>query len=281
MTESRLVWALIFLVTCLLPGHSESSDQRAGNGRRVGTDSIPPDGTFAMDNTLSPTVRASIHRSAKRMGSYQENLPSQLLIPGLYGADELPRGAEGRWYAMTIAGARVSMAPVRVHLRKAPNVRKTGDPNMPGAWVDANSQDSVLFMVRKGPWERRGRFPTWFLGHARFSPGKKLPLPSPLSKRWSIIASKARSFPQNGGWAYEIIVRDGATLRSQVLGSWMLGVSPEIQWIGDLDGDGRLDIFVSDDSSETGSRSWTLYLSTKSKGRQVFGTAASFKTPGC
>ena len=80
---------------------------------------------------------------------------------------------------------------------------------------------------------------------------------------------------------YEIHVRDRVTSRSQKLGGWQLGVSPDIQWIGDLDGDGRLDMFVFDDSDESGSVSWTPPLVRLDKYDSLFEMAARFGTPGC
>ena len=280
MSVGCAICVLITLLVYLQSAHSESIGPHRSGGE-ANSDSIPPDAPFARDSTLSPSVRAAIARSARRMDAYQEHLLSQMLIPGLFSADELPSSVEGAWHALTIVGSRVSLVPVQVRLRRAPNRRATGDPSIPGAWVETDIQDSILFIVRRGPWVRRAAVPTWFLGHARFSPGQRALLPAPFGKRWSIFASKEIRFPPSGTMGYEIHVRDRVTSRSQKLGGWQLGVSPDIQWIGDLDGDGRLDMFVFDDSDESGSVSWTLYLSSRTKGDSLFEMAAWFGTPGC
>jgi hypothetical protein len=56
--------------------------------------------------------------------------------------------------------------------------------------------------------------------------------------------------------------------------------SPEIRWIGDLDGDSRPDIYLFDDTSETGSKSWELYLSRGAERGSLFRLMAGSYIPG-
>jgi hypothetical protein len=65
------------------------------------------------------------------------------------------------------------------------------------------------------------------------------------------------------------------------LGTWLRGTSPRIRWIGDLDDDGDLDVFLYDDTSETGSRRWTLYRAGQVRGKSLLERAAEFGLPGC
>jgi hypothetical protein len=238
-------------------------------------------GAFANDTSLSEPIRAAIARSASRLNSSQTSLPSQLLVPGVFSAGQLPADAEGEWYAVTISGTRASLVSVHVHLAKAPNPRATGNLSIPGALVETDARDSVLFLVRGPRWIRPSPVPTWFLGRGMFSPGDTIPIHRPWARRWRIAASNPLIFPANRARGFRITIRDRTTDRSEELGGWQIGVSPEIQWVGDLDGDGRLDLFVSDGSSETGALYWTLYLSSLSKANSLLGKAAAFYTPGC
>jgi hypothetical protein len=76
-------------------------------------------------------------------------------------------------------------------------------------------------------------------------------------------------------------VHDRLTGRSNDLGGWLQGDSPQVVWMGDLDRDGQLDLFLHDATHESGAQSWTLYLSSQAKGKHIFGRAAQFWIPGC
>ena len=211
----------------------------------------------------------------------QDTLPSQMLIPGHYSVGELPPNAEGEWYALTVSGSKVSLIPTTVHLRKAANPNATGDLSLPGAIVGTDTADSVLCLLRGGSWERRDEVPTWYVGDSRMSPGDTLPLRGEGGKKWRVTASKLEYFRPVEGKIFRIRVQHRPSARVEQLRSIVLGLSPRIRWIGDLDGDGRLDLFLHDDTSETGSRSWTLYLSGQARGKSLLGRAAEFGLPGC
>ena len=271
--------AVHFVHILSAPLHGERAAKRLN--ARADTPHLAPAGAFADDTTLSEPVRAAIQRSARDLGSSQGSLPLQLLIPGYFSADELPPRAEGEWYAMTVSASSASFVPVRVHLRKIKNPRPTGDLSIPGAAVETEAPDSVLFLVRGRHWSRRSSVPTWFIGDAILSPGDSISLSGPRAGRWSVIASKPQRLRHSGSFGFQIEVRDRATGRFQSLGGWPVGLSPIIRWVGDLDGDARADLFLYDPSHESGERNWVLYLSGLAKGKSLFGKAAELYTPGC
>lgn len=213
----------------------------------------------------------------------QDALPYQLLIPGHYSSGELLPHADGEWSALTLTGSKVSLASVKVSLRGAANPNATGDLSLPGAIVEAHSPDSVLFLLRGGHWERRDAVPTWFCGDARLSPEDTLPLRGDGARRWQVSASgpEIMRSGQDSLWIYRIQVGDRSSGRSMQLGTWLRGTSPRIRWIGDLDDDGDLDVFLYDDTSETGSRRWTLYRAGQVRGKSLLERAAEFGLPGC
>lgn len=61
----------------------------------------------------------------------------------------------------------------------------------------------------------------------------------------------------------------------------MKGFSPKIQWVGDIDGDSRIDILLFDGTNESGSRHWDLYLSRGAKGNSLLELVAQLYLPGC
>jgi hypothetical protein len=178
-------------------------------------------------------------------------------------------------------------------LFKAKNPNPTGDLSLPGAIVEAQTADSVLFLIRGGHLSRRDRVPTFHLGTARFAPQDSLPLGANADKRWRLSASEGAPIPESDSneKSFDIELHYRASGTAQVLSTSfvspgkaegeVLRSSAEIPWVGDLDGDGRLDLFIFDDTSETGSRGWTLYLSGNAKGNELLGKAAEFSLPGC
>jgi len=117
-------------------------------------------------------------------------------------------------------------------------------PNNTGALVETDFQEQHTLHGsprHMGASRRRSYMVPW---SREFSPGQKLPFPSPFARRWSISASEARRSPQNASLWYPVQIRDRVTGRSQKLGDWQLGVSPDIQWIGDLTEMDALNMFV-------------------------------------
>ena len=214
-------------------------------------------------------------------GSAQDRLPLQLLIPGRYAADELPLRVEGKWYSLVHSGAAWSVKSIGLRVREVKNERATGDPSVPGALLEPDTPDSVILLIRGTRWSRTGTASSLLAGPARLSPGDTLDLHGPGADRWEVVASQPSPTRHKDIWMYQVVVRDRTSGRSQALGGWMKGFSPSIQWVGDIDGDSMIDILVNDDTSETGSRSWQLYLSSDAKGKSLFGKAAVFHIPGC
>ena len=212
----------------------------------------------------------------------QSTLPHQLLIPGHYASNDLPAKAEGTWYALTISGSQVSLVPTTVRLQRAANPRRTGDLSQPGAIVTASTKDSVLFLIRGGHWQRRDGVRTFFLGKGRLAPKESLALGAAVSKDWLIAATDAKPRRGSGTEAwFDINLRHRETGAIQAFGAYEFPSSPEIRWVGDLDGDHRPDVFIYDNTSEAGAVSWALYLSSVARKGDLVGKAAEFWLPGC
>lgn len=204
----------------------------------------------------------------------------QILIPGHFSLDQLPPKTEGVWYAFTRVRKRSSLIQVKVRLRPAPHPSASGDLSVPGAIVETSSTDSVLFLVRGRGLKGRVSIPTWFIGDAGLAPGTSLAIRTVGPDRWQLSASRLGHWEVNPELVFRIAVGDKSTGHSQSLGRWLQGTSPRIQWIGDLDGDRRMDLYLRD-SHESGAQFWRLYLSRGAKGKDLVSKAAEFYTPGC
>ena len=212
-------------------------------------------------------------------GSEQTRLPYQILVPGVFSSDELPPDVDGPWYAMTIRSGKASLKRVRVRLIPTKNPRATGDLSVPGAIVRSTASDSVLFFVRRGAF-KESSVTTWYLGEGRITAGTELPIRYPQNRRWTIAASKKSYDSGYLGYLYRITARDKTLGRFQRFGTYPEGC-PCFQWVGDLDGDGKMDVFVLDTSHESGAMFWTLYLSRNAQGKALFQKVGEFYTPGC
>lgn len=214
-------------------------------------------------------------------GSAQDRLPLQLLVPGRYAADELPPQVEGQWYALARSGGVWSIKSIALRVREVKNERATGDTSVPGALLEPDTPDSITLLIRGAGWSRTGTASSLLEGPARLSPGDTLALYGPGADRWEIVASQPSPTRYKDVWMYQVVVRDRTFGRSQTLGGWMKGFSPEIQWVGDIDGDSRIDILLFDDTNESGSRRWELYLSRGVKGDSLLEAVARLGLPGC
>lgn len=216
-------------------------------------------------------------------GSAQDQLPLQLLVPGRYAADELPLRVEGKWYALVNSGAAWAVKSIGLRVREVKNERDARDPPVPGALLEPDTPDSVILLIRGARWSRTGTASSLLKGPARMSPGDTLALYGPGADRWEILATPLSPTRYKGVYIsmYEVVLRDRTSGRSQVIGGWLKEFSPEIQWVGDIDGDERIDLLLFDDSSESGSRRWELYLSRDAKGASLLEAVARLGLPGC
>ena len=261
----------------LLTGASFSSFSIAEETSR--SDSIPHAGAFTDDPTLSRALRLKIARFALQFGTTQTKLPFQILPPGTYAANDLPYRSEGPWQALTVSGEQVDLVPVRVRLHRDAYPYATGDSTLPGVRVETGIRDTTMVLIRSLKGRRLGPPTTWYVGEGQLSAGGALRLRESARTRWAITASPSRHFQE---WnLFRITLRERKSGRTQTLGEFEVGVSPSFLWIGDLDEDGRLDLFVRDNTSESGSVKWTLYLSSLAAPGALFGKAAEFYTPGC
>jgi hypothetical protein len=91
----------------------------------------------------------------------------------------------------------------------------------------------------------------------------------------------ARSSPSLAGKPSRFEISDGS--RTRVLNDWPDGFLDQmcsLRWADDLDGDGRLDLYMSL-SNHYNVTEHTLLLSSHAKDGQVVGVAAVWRTTGC
>jgi len=175
------------------------------------------------------------------------------------------------------------LVPIHLHLEKAANPNPTGDRSLPGAIIQTDAPDSVLFLLRGKHLRRLDTVPTFFLGKARLAPRDSLAMSNRGPHDWILCASKGSpvSRSESNEKVFELQLRHRPSGVTQSLSTHLSATSAEIQWVGDLDGDGRVDLFIMDDTHESGARNWILYLSSLARGKDLVGKAAEFWLPGC
>jgi hypothetical protein len=206
--------------------------------------------------------------------------PIEILIPGVHWYKDVPNYSTDGWSALVATDSGTVLR--RARLRLKPTIYNDGSDH-PGIEVLADSLPTTLFFVRGLKWVKEGPVGTWFLGDWRMAPQKSLTLTTPGARKYRISTSPPIPEPKMEGFRpfrYELRLNERAIEREQALGSWNIDYSPSVRWVGDLDHDGKIDIFLFDDSPETGEAFWTLFLASHAPVSGIVGRAAQLHRTG-
>jgi hypothetical protein len=170
----------------------------------------------------------------------------------------------GRWWGLCRVGDGAVMMPVRAaQQRPWIEQRDGGRVDQPTQIIKGCAKPIVGF--RNLPFLRRRTVPTVAV-HSE-------PAPEKGKSRWvGEFAGKPLLIESHGERPWQCVLHLGK--EAQVLGEATATVTAcEVDWAGDLDGDGHLDLFMSiDDETE-------LLLSSKAKTGELVGVALSEPTP--
>jgi hypothetical protein len=205
--------------------------------------------------------------------------PLSLLLPGVQFAEEVRDTTKTGWYGLIVVDSTVTLQAVTIGFKDVPYRR-----DHQGIEITTGLRPEPLFLLRGLENPQEGDVDTWFIGEARLSHDETLAL-THTDNRYELQTGPPVPFENVEGhtnaFTYEVILKDRATSRSQTIGKWFVGTPAAIQWVGDIDRDGMLDLFLYDDTSESGEASWTLLLSSRATSDQLVGLAAWFHRPGC
>jgi hypothetical protein len=202
--------------------------------------------------------------------------PIEMVAAGGIWASDVPENPEGEWLALCSRGARYSLV--------AGSWERTVEP-MPGGRGLVQGTHSAcaepLLLVRGGGLKTRRRVATAKLGSVRgtFSPSReRADIADPFTFGRQRGVMMHRRIGEEGGFALDLQLGGVSQRLSEVSNSD--DGSVRVNWAGDLDGDGRLDVIVSTHLGK-GAGEDSLYLSTLAKPGELVGLAAQFDGSGC
>lgn len=202
-----------------------------------------------------------------------------LLIPGASfgGGDSLLRGQQW-WglYRATAGGYEVRPAAVRVE--------QVDEPCKSNHIVTDDSTPPVV-LFSAVPGLRRGPVDTVFSGSRFLHPGESVSWQ--MGQRWfALRAVGAAAETESGalftGYRLRLATSENQYATPQTIAKldFTLENTPQILWAGDLDGDGRLDLFVRLPGGGYGG-DFRLYLSSIAHSPNLVGEAGRFFVSDC
>jgi hypothetical protein len=215
----------------------------------------------------------------------QQPAAAHLLHPGTFFENQIERGVEGEWLALVMYGSRDELEPREVTVRRSPD---KDEPLLNEVDIQVRGLEQephAVFLVRGVA----GLVPS-IVREAQFSCGDcALPEPDLATQRQIRLSLDGTSYDLQVNPANKTQPLDRmstVTLTSgnnqQVL--YRFSDEPDepsllVLWAGDLDRDGRLDLYMDLSRKYSVSRR-VLFLSSAATGDVLVGEAAVFETTG-
>lgn len=207
--------------------------------------------------------------------------PIEILRPGKFHSSEVPVDSGELWLVLYKKDGvyRAETRPIRISVCE---YMSDG-----GKCVSSDISDSVVLFVKglRAPRERVVR--TARDARLRLYPGEDTSFHLPEGE-WSYISALGTVDEIETGEGEIIRAIQGYRLsfsrqnRRQILGPFGIDSEsgpPTIEWAGDLDGDGHVDLLV--ESGGFNSVEWMLYLSSRSRPPDLLNRVASRRHLGC
>jgi len=221
--------------------------------------------------------------------------PVQLLKLGAYHGDEVQAVDGEEWWAAMRTKAGLELRPVRIQVRTVfdPIVDAEGEATGKEVFLAEPVDDATcLFLVKGLENPSEGSLSTVFEGYLFVNPGQFVNFGTGAFR---ISLSGLGSTSPEGTASYQLVARalpsetgDGEMSEAQILysvsgmheGPPFDGACGVVEWIGDLDGDGRWD-FIVNQTDHYNVNQPALFLSTLAGDGEIAGKAAEFRTTGC
>lgn len=213
-------------------------------------------------------------------GQIQDAHSFALLEPGTFHGSDVSVDQPPTWIGIYCKGKSCSAQQTTIHSTRVPDPLGNDDPKVPtGTEIGVSTPDQPLFLVR-GISVRKDALPTFLAGEQSMVAGDELAIPFLGSKlELRVKGSKTEKEPLPKG--SQLVLSEGSL--TQVLFSLPEGGDDPyitVLWIGDLDGDGKPDLYL-DTTWHYNLSHKVLWLSSLAKRGEIVGQAAVFATTGC
>jgi hypothetical protein len=217
-----------------------------------------------------------------------------LMFGNEFSKDELPAKNGETWLALFEENGRMELRPTKIRV----TVDRTSNKQLNGDNFKVTNDRSIepVFMIRGSKSLKPGRINSLFLGSKweEIENGKGEPETMSVGYRrefdlhGNVFVLRVTNGLTRSGEKVNVLVLESNNVQQIVTYNEyfkdafsnynMIG---DLIWAGDLDRDGRLDIYFSNFGYEKGGFGSTLYLSSKAKKGQLVGIAATFFGGGC
>lgn len=220
--------------------------------------------------------------------------PLALLLLGLFPAQSFAQGRlaqVGRWHGEEVQvragdtmlglfsqGRRAALAPVTVEARSVFDPIVDSDGRFTGVEVDVDRPDTPVLLIAGVPGLQPGPASTWIEG-VDLVPGQQWDLGNAVLEAH---ADQEGRGTKGGEWTVyrlELVSAQGRQQLVEHIDVWS-GAVPRLEWAGDLDGDGQVDVLV-DLSGHANVSQLTLFLSSVAEDGDAVGQVAEWVTTGC
>lgn len=230
-----------------------------------------------VDPEAAPTPEAAMESNQEP--DEVERLGNSLLDVGSYHGDQVPVGSEGTWLGLYVEEGRSELRETEVTVRTAVDPVVDQGSAQTGKDVQVNTKTTPVLLV-KDLLLRPGRVRT-VAGSADLNAGASIPLSlNGRSYRLEVRTPKKPASEDDGLSTAKLVLVHGAA--EQVLVGIEEGDAAHwnLLWAGDMDGDGRLDLYV-DASYHYNVGMKRLFLSKSARPGEFVQERARFTTTGC
>ncbi len=204
----------------------------------------------------------------------------QILIPGEYWREDITTDVEDGWLALVAADSGMALVPVHARFELRPHMSWS---DAPSTIVSAREAAGAIFLLHDVAGLKPGPVQTWFRGNVHLRPGDSLPLLEPGRHQYRLAASPPvplkNKIAGHEPYQNDLTIEDKATGTKQRLSTQLVDDPPGVQWVGDLDRDGGIDLLIADEM-ESGETIWVLLLSSYARRSEITARAASFHMTG-
>jgi hypothetical protein len=203
-----------------------------------------------------------------------------VLEPGVFHGQDVPLDQPASWAALVCRAGSCRIRPATIRMKRVPDPLGEDDPQRPtGTSIEVSSDPQPLFLVR-GLNPSARSIATAFVGENNLVAGNEQGFS--LSGHRYVLRVEGHTTGDNElPKGSRLVLADGSI--SQELFSLPEGGNdPHITvlWVGDIDGDGRPDLYL-DASWHYNISHKVLWLSSIAGAGQLVGQAAIFETTGC